>query len=77
MEHIHLIKDSIVNSHAWKGKMDLFNIVMIGLAEELPEHEKKSMKLTAIVSNRQPFKGKMFPGNPESPIVTSIPSSGT
>ena len=41
LEHIHLVKDSIVNSHAWKGKMDLFNIVMIGLAEELPEHEEK------------------------------------
>lgn len=41
LEHIHLVKDSIVNSHEWKGKMDLVNIVMIGLAEELPEHEEK------------------------------------
>ena len=41
LEHIHLVKDSIVNSHAWKGKLDLINIVMIGLAEELPEHEEK------------------------------------
>lgn len=41
LEHIHLVKDSIINSHAWKGKMDLVNIVMIGLAEELPEHEEK------------------------------------
>lgn len=41
LEHIHLVKDSIVNSHAWKGKMDLVNIVMIGLAEELPKHEEK------------------------------------
>lgn len=41
LEHIHLVKDSIVNSHEWKGKMDLANIVMIGLAEELPEHEEK------------------------------------
>ena len=35
------MKDSIVNSHEWKGKMDLVNIVMIGLAEELPEYEEK------------------------------------
>ncbi len=35
------MKDSIVNFHAWKGKMDLINIVMIGLAEELPKHEEK------------------------------------
>ena len=41
LEHIHLVKDSLVNSHAWKGKFDLINIVMIGLAEELPEHEEK------------------------------------
>ena len=41
LEHIHLVKDSIVNSHAWKGNMDLVNIVMIGLAEELPKHEEK------------------------------------
>ena len=41
LEHIHLVKDSIVNFHAWKGKMDLINIVMIGLAEELPKHEEK------------------------------------
>ena len=40
-EHIHLVKDSIVNSHAWKGKLDLVNIVMIGLAKELPKHEEK------------------------------------
>ena len=39
LEHIHLVKDSIINSHEWKGKMDLVNIVMIGLAEELPQHE--------------------------------------
>ena len=41
LEHIHLVKDSIVKSHAWKGKMDLVNIVMIGLAKELPKHEEK------------------------------------
>lgn len=41
LEHIHLVKDSIVNSHAWKGKLDLVNIVMIGLAKELPKHEEK------------------------------------
>ena len=35
-----LVKDSLVNSHAWK--LDLINIVMIGLAEELPEHEENT-----------------------------------
>ena len=44
LEHIHLVKDSIVNSHAWKGKLDLVNIVMIGLAKELPKHEVTNYK---------------------------------
>lgn len=41
LEHIHLVKESIINSHEWKGKMDLVNIVMIGLSEELPQREEK------------------------------------
>ena len=39
LEHIHLVKESIVNLHAWKGKLDLINIVMIGLSEDIPIHE--------------------------------------
>lgn len=49
LEHIHLVKDSLVNSHAWKGKLDLLNIVMIGLAEELPEHEEKCLNRKHLV----------------------------
>ena len=41
LTHIHLVGDNIVNAHAWKGKMDLINIVMIGLAQTLPEGEEK------------------------------------
>ena len=41
LEHIHLVKESIINSHEWKGKIDLVNIVMIGLSEELPQHEEQ------------------------------------
>ncbi len=41
LEHIHLKKDSFINSHNWKGNMELFNIVMIGLAEEVPKADKK------------------------------------
>ena len=36
--HIHLVKDDLVGYHDWKGNLDLLNIVMIGLAKELPEH---------------------------------------
>lgn len=41
MSHIHLAKDNVVGSYQWKGKMDLMNIVMIGLSIELPEHDEK------------------------------------
>ena len=39
MSHIHLTKDDMIGSYPWKGKLDLFNIVMLGLAKELPEHD--------------------------------------
>ncbi len=41
MNHIHLINDCMIGSCEWKGKLDLVNIVMIGLAKELPEHDGK------------------------------------
>lgn len=41
LEHIHLTKDSIINSHAWRGKLDLINIVMIGLTEAVPKYDEK------------------------------------
>lgn len=41
MSHIHLAKDNVIGSYQWKGKMDLLNIVMIGLSNELPKHDEK------------------------------------
>lgn len=35
MNHIHLTNDNMVGSYVWKGKMDLINIIMIGLAKQL------------------------------------------
>ena len=32
-------QDCILGSCEWKGKLDLLNIVMIGLAKELPPHD--------------------------------------
>ena len=40
MCHIHLTKDDIIDSFDWKGSLELINIVMIGLAKELPEHDE-------------------------------------
>ena len=38
--HIHLTKEDLVGSCKWKGRLDLFNIIMIGLAGTLPEHNE-------------------------------------
>lgn len=41
MSHIHLTKDDIIGSHNWKGGIDLLNIVLLGLAEDLPKKAEK------------------------------------
>lgn len=41
MSYIHLKKDDVIGAHQWKGSLDLLNIVMIGLSNELPEHDDK------------------------------------
>ena len=39
MNHIHLTNDNVLGNCEWKGKLDLLNIVMIGLTKELPPHD--------------------------------------
>ena len=34
-------QESVVGTYQWKGDIDLANIVLIGLAEDLPEKEEK------------------------------------
>ena len=41
MNHIHLTNDPIIGNQVWKGKEDLVNIVMIGLAKEISSKEEK------------------------------------
>ena len=40
MSHIHLTKEDMIGTYEWKGNLDLLNIIMIGLAKELPEHDE-------------------------------------
>ncbi len=35
MSHIHLTKEDVLGAPRWKGRLDLMNIVMIGLAKEV------------------------------------------
>ena len=41
MAYVHLAKDDLLGSYPWKGRLDLLNIVLIGIANELPEHDEK------------------------------------
>ena len=41
MAYVHLAKDDLLGSYPWKGGLDLLNIVLIGISNELPEHDEK------------------------------------
>jgi len=41
LSHIHLTKDELLKPCNWKGNLDLLNIVLIGITNEIPEHDKK------------------------------------
>ncbi len=41
MDYVHLVDDKLLGSYPWKGGIDLLNIVLIGIANELPEHDDK------------------------------------
>lgn len=42
LTHMHLTQEDILGDYNWPGKKDLFNIVMIGLAKELPEQGEET-----------------------------------
>ena len=41
LSHIHMVKDDLLGEQDWKGNLDILNIVMIGLAKEIPPKEEK------------------------------------
>ena len=41
LSHIHLTKDEMLKPCNWKGNLDLLNIVLIGIINEIPEHDEK------------------------------------
>lgn len=41
MDYVHLTDDKLLGSYLWKGRLDLLNIVLIGISNELPEHDEK------------------------------------
>ena len=41
LSHTHLTKDEMLKPCNWKGNLDLLNIVLIGITNEIPEHDEK------------------------------------
>ena len=41
LSHIHLTKDEMLKPCTRKGNLDLLNIVLIGITNEIPEHDEK------------------------------------
>lgn len=41
LSNIHLTKDELLKPCNWKGNLDLLNIVLIGITNEIPEHDEK------------------------------------
>ena len=40
LSHIHLTKDKMLKPCNWKGNLDLLNIVLIGITNEISEHDE-------------------------------------
>ena len=41
LSHIHMVKDDLLGDQDWKGNLDIPNIVMIGLAKEIPPKKEQ------------------------------------
>ncbi len=41
MSYVHLKKDDIIGSYQWKGRLDLLNVVLIGIADEVSQQDDK------------------------------------
>ncbi|MCD8345339.1 MAG: Rpn family recombination-promoting nuclease/putative transposase, partial [Oscillospiraceae bacterium] len=39
--HVHLTNDDILGDYDWKGKLDMINVVLLGLPKELPPQDEK------------------------------------
>lgn len=50
MDYVHLVDDKVLGSHSWEGGLDLLNIVLVGIAEKLPDKDRKEYELHRLLS---------------------------
>ena len=62
LTQIYLAKKDIIGLHDWKGDLELLNIIMIGIAENLPEKEENyelHRLLSALLSSDLEVEDKL------------------
>lgn len=40
LSHIHFTKDEMLSPYEWKGNIDLLNIVLVGITNDIPDHDE-------------------------------------
>ncbi len=73
IHHIHLTNEELIGHHDWKGNLDIFNIVMVGIAENLPEQSERyelNRLLTTLLSQNIKERDKLSIIEKEYGIVT-------
>jgi hypothetical protein len=77
LNHYHFTNDVILGNERWKGKQNVFNIVMIGLAKKSPEksreHELHRL-LRTLLSKNMPLKErfKIFEEEYDIPMQSDL-----
>lgn len=62
MNNVSLANHAVLGSYLWKGRLDLINIVLIGLASEIPKYSKEyelHRLLGALLSNKMTTEEKL------------------
>jgi hypothetical protein len=49
MDYIHLTDEHLLGSHKWKGRLDLLNVIMIGLGKEISKADDEDFKLHRLL----------------------------
>ncbi len=73
IHHIHLTNEELIGHHDWKGNLDIFNIVMVGIAENLPDQSERyelNRLLTTLLSQNIKERDKLRIIEKEYGIVT-------
>ena len=40
LSHIHFTKDELLRPYDWKGNINLLNIVLVGITNDIPDHDE-------------------------------------